>query len=213
MLEAIFGKKKTPKELLREYKRNIERTIRQMERERVKLQNQEKKLINDMRRMARQNQMDTVKIMAKDLVRTRKHVTKMHKMQAQLQAISLKLTTLNSTNEMTQAMKGMTKTMTRMNKQLNLPEMQKIMQEFMKQNEMMDMKEEMMNDMVDDVMEDDEAEGEEEELVTQVLDEIGLDMSGKMGKTPNSKLLEEENVGATAEDDDLQQRLENLRKN
>ncbi|EFC45006.1 charged multivesicular body protein 2a [Naegleria gruberi] len=210
MLEAIFGKKKTPKELLREYKRNIERTMRQMERERLKLQNQEKKLINDMRRLARQNQMETVKIMAKDLVRTRNHITKMHKMNAQLQAISLKLTTLNSTNEMTQAMKGMTRTMTLMNKRLNLPEMQKIMQEFMKQNEMMDMKEEMMGDMMDDVMEDDEVE--EDELVNQVLDEIGLDMSGKLGKTPNNKILNEE-TEQQDNTDDLQERLENLRKN
>ena len=107
-------------------------------------------------------------------------------------------------------------TMQKMNKQLNLPEMQNIMQEFMKQNEMMDMKEEMMNDMVDDVMEDDDAETEEDELVNQVLDEIGLDMSGKMGRTPNSKILEEEGESAnanTTEDDELQARLENLRKN
>lgn len=44
-------------ELMKEYKRNIDKSIRDLERERTKMQQQEKKLIADMRRMAKQNQM------------------------------------------------------------------------------------------------------------------------------------------------------------
>lgn len=118
---------------MREYKRGIERSIRELDREREKMQMQEKKLIADMKKLAKQNQLEAVKIMAKDLVRTRRYVTKFYKMKAQLQAVSLRLTTLSSTQEMTNAMKGVARTMTLMNKQMNIPQMQKIMRDFSQQ--------------------------------------------------------------------------------
>ena len=209
IVEAIFGKKKTPKELMREYKRSIDRTIRELEREKVKMAAQEKKLILDMKKMAKQGQMDAVKIMAKDLVRTRRYQTKFVNMRAQLQAVGLRLQTLQSTQEMTNAMRGMTRVMTLMNNQMKLPQMQKIMMEFAKQNEMLDMKEEMMSDMIDDVMEGDNDEEEEEGLISQVLDEIGLKMGENMGETPDAHLA----TASKQQDDDLQARLENLRNN
>ena len=52
----LFGKKKTPKELLRENKRQIDRAIRDIDRERMSLQSQEKKLIVEMKKMAKGNQ-------------------------------------------------------------------------------------------------------------------------------------------------------------
>ncbi|KAL0489208.1 vacuolar protein sorting protein VPS2 [Acrasis kona] len=210
IIDMLFGKQKTPKELMREYKRSVERSIRELEREREKMQQQEKKLIADMKRLAKQNQMEPVKIMAKDLVRTRHYVTKFYRMKAQLQAVSLKLTTLSSTAEMTNAMKGVARTMQLMNKQMDLPSMQKIMRDFAQQSEMMDMKEEMVGDMMDDVMAEDGDEDEEEGLVAQVLDEIGLDMSGQIGDTPSGKM--KSSAKEEAEDDDLQARLEKLKK-
>jgi charged multivesicular body protein 2A len=208
-IEAVFGKKKTPKELMREYKRSIDRTIRELDREKHSMEQQEKKLIADMKRMAKQNQMDAVKIMAKDLVRTRRYQTKFINMKAQLQAVGLRLQTLQSTQAMTDAMRGITRVMKVMNNQMKLPQMQKIMQEFAKQNDTMDMKEEMMSDMIDDAMAGEDDETEEEGLVNQVLDEIGLNMGDKIGATPNSSF----DVQANKQEDDLQARLENLRNN
>ena len=49
--------------------------------------------------------MDSVKIMAKDLVRTRRYVKKFMLMKANIQAVSLKIQTLKSQNAMAQAMK------------------------------------------------------------------------------------------------------------
>merc|ERR1719323_484571 len=120
--------------------------------------------------MAKAGQMDAVKIMAKDLVRTRKAIKKFMLMKANIQAVSLKIQTLKSQNSMAQAMKGVTKAMMMM-KQMKLPEIQKIMQEFEKQSEIMDMKEEMMNDVMDDAMGDEDDEEETDAIVTQVLDE------------------------------------------
>merc|ERR1719397_1853078 len=85
-----------------------------------------------------------------------------------------------SQNSMAQAMKGVTKAMMMMNKQMKLPEIQKIMQEFEKQSEIMDMKEEMMNDVMDDAMGDEDDEEETDAIVTQVLDELGLQLGDQL---------------------------------
>lgn len=53
----VFGRKLTPKEILRRNKRALSRSIRQLELERTKLENQEKKLISDIKKMAKGGQM------------------------------------------------------------------------------------------------------------------------------------------------------------
>ena len=65
----IFGKEKPLKEVLRENKRMITRAIRELDRERASLEREEKRLISDIKKFAKQQQMGSVKIMAKDLVR------------------------------------------------------------------------------------------------------------------------------------------------
>merc|ERR1712165_419979 len=130
--------------------------------------------------MAEQGQMDAVKVMAKDLVRTRRYVKKFMLMRANIQAVSLKIQTLKSQNAMAMAMKDVTKAMQRMNKQMKLPEIQKIMMEFEKQTEMMDMKEEMMSDAIDNAMGDEDDEEESDAIVTQVLDELGLQLTDEL---------------------------------
>merc|ERR1712165_114940 len=173
--------------------------------------------------MAKQGQMDAVKIMAKDLVRTRRYVKKFMLMRANIQAVSLKIQTLKSQAAMAQAMKGVTKAMGNMNKQMKLPEIQKIMMEFEKQSEIMDMKGEMMEDAIDDVMGDEEDEDESDAIVNQVLDELGLQLNDKLGDAPvgtgtlasatTNKNKTAVAAGATDDDDaDLQARLDDLRR-
>mmetsp|Transcript_9376 Transcript_9376/g.14766 ORF Transcript_9376/g.14766 Transcript_9376/m.14766 type:complete len:179 (+) Transcript_9376:69-605(+) len=113
------GKQKTPAEMMKEYKRNVDRSVREIERERTKLQQQEKKVIADIKKAAKDGQMGPVKIMAKDLVRTRSQVTKFYQMKCQMQAVGLRLQTIKSTQAMTDAMKGAAKAMRSMNKAVN----------------------------------------------------------------------------------------------
>ncbi|NXT91526.1 CHM2A protein, partial [Anhinga rufa] len=117
-MDLLFGRRKTPEELLRQNQRALARAMRELDRERQKLETQEKKIIVDIKKMAKQGQMDAVKIMAKDLVRTRRYVKKFITMRANVQAVSLKIQTLKSNNSMAQAMKGVTKAMATMNRQV-----------------------------------------------------------------------------------------------
>lgn len=223
-MSFLFGQRKTPAELLRENKRMLDRSIREIERERQSLQAQEKKLIVEIKKTAKQNQMGAVRVMAKDLIRTRHQITKFYGLKSQLQGVSLRIQTLKSTQSMADAMKGVTKAMRQMNKQMNLPALQKIMQEFERQNERMEMTTEMMGDAIDDAMEGDEEEEETEDLVSQVLDEIGVDLNSQLvsapvsasapaststAKVPQASAASGDDLGI---DSDLQARLDNLRK-
>jgi len=74
LVEWAFGKRMTPAERLRKHQRALEKTQRELDRERVKLENQEKKLVADIKKSAKNGQMGPLRIQAKDLVRTRRHV-------------------------------------------------------------------------------------------------------------------------------------------
>ena len=60
---------------------------------------QEKKLMGDIKKAAKDGQMDAAKIMAKDLVRTRAYIKKMHKMKSHMEAVSLRLQTMSSSQQ------------------------------------------------------------------------------------------------------------------
>lgn len=231
-MEWLFGKRRTPEEMLRQNQRALNKAMRDLDRERTKMEQQEKKLIADIKKMAKDNQMDAVKIMAKDLVRTRRYVKKFILMRANIQAVALKVQTLRSQNAMATAMKGVTRALQNMNRQMNLPQIQRIMSEFEKQSDIMDMKEEMMSEAIDDVIGDEEDEEESDVVVTQILDELGVQLNQKLGELPmaNSTIATKDKAGnkvpvvagagggggggadANDADADLMARLENLRR-
>eukprot|EP00798_Chlamydomonas_sp_ICE-L_P019232 gene19232-25857_t len=92
--------------MLRENKRMLDKSIRELDRERMGLQNEEKKTIAEMKKLAKEGQNDAVKVLAKSLVRNRAAVQKMYALKSQLQAISLRLATLKSQQAMADSMRG-----------------------------------------------------------------------------------------------------------
>ncbi|EJD53433.1 Snf7-domain-containing protein [Auricularia subglabra TFB-10046 SS5] len=242
ILETLFGRSVTPAERLRQHKRALDKAQRELDRERTKLEAQEKKLVMDIKKSAKAGQISACKVMAKDLVRTRRYVQKFYQMRTQLQAVGLRIQTLRSNQQMADAMRGASRAMASMNRGMNLPQIQKIMSEFEKESATMDMKEEMMSEAVDDVM-DDELEDEEEEgdkILKEVLDEIGVNLSQQLTDAPsgiasaaplaNQRQAIAEgagpapsapsaggaqaavNKGPMSDEDELQARLDNLRK-
>ncbi|KAJ2226843.1 ESCRT-III subunit protein did4 [Coemansia sp. RSA 1722] len=217
MLDFLFGKRKTPQEILRQNLRALNKAQRELDRERTKMEAQEKKLIADIKKSAKAGQINACKVMAKDLVRTRKYIQKFYKMKTSLQGVSLRIQTMSSNQQMATAMRGATSAMKSMNGTMNLPGIQKVLADFERESDMMDMKEDLMNDVIDDAMDDEEDEEEEsEQIVQQVLDEIGLQLNQSLGAAPQA-VGEQNDVGvaaADALDDDaaLQARLDSLRR-
>ena len=56
-MDFLFGKKKTPEQMLKENQRALNRAMRDLDRERQKMENQEKKVIADIKKYAKMGQM------------------------------------------------------------------------------------------------------------------------------------------------------------
>ncbi|KAH7555335.1 Snf7hypothetical proteindomainhypothetical proteincontaining protein [Bipolaris maydis] len=234
IVEWAFGKRMTPAERLRKHQRALEKTQRELDRERVKLENQEKKLVADIKKSAKNGQMGPLRIQAKDLLHSKvlpdAHTTagdlfedsgKYAHDELDWGYVADRRQTVRSNEQMMQSMKGATTLLGSMNRQMNLPALQRIAMEFEKENDIMDQRQEMMDDAIDDAtgMEDEE---ESEDVVNQVLDEIGIDLGQALGETPSGlqkNTVPETRVaqavgggGADPDDDDLQARLDSLRR-
>jgi charged multivesicular body protein 2A len=205
------GAKLTPEEQMRAHKRAINRSMRELERERTNLQNQEKKMINEIKDAAKKGQVKHVKHMAKDLVRTRKHIAKFYEMRSQLQGVLLRLQQIKSTEAMARALKGCTQAMSSMQKTTNLPELSKIMEEFKRESETLGLQEDLMNETIDEALADEGDEEQEEMIVNQVLDEIGVDLNAMLAGAPMEAVGGPQKVAA-AEEDSLESRLAALKK-
>lgn len=226
MFQWLFGKRLTPREQMRRNQRQLERTQRELEREKSKLQIQEKKLIKDIKKSAKEGQISAVKVQAKDLIRTRKQISKFDKMKTRIQAISLRLQTMRSSTEMTSSMKSATRILSGLNGNMNMNQIGRITQQFQKSMDMMDQKQEMVDDVMDDMMDDeleDEDDDEVDDVINKVLDEVGVDLHDKLGSsTVPSEGIENKEGAATNKpqlvgaegsvDNDLQARLQSLKR-
>lgn len=182
----VFKKEEKPlKEVLRENKRTINRAIRELDREKAQLEREEKRLTIEIKKAAKEQQMGAVKIMAKDLVRTRQFITKFIEMRSHLQGCALKLQTVKSHQAMADAMASTAKAMTKMNKSVNVQSITKMLHEFEKENAKSEMMQEVMGDAIDDVMYEEGNADEEEQIVQQVLDEIGINFEGEIPNVPS----------------------------
>ena len=162
----------------------MKKAIRELEKEIENLKKQDKKLALDIKKSAKLGQMPSVRIMAKDLVRTRNHVTRFIEMKTHLNAVSLKMQTIKSHDAMANAMKGVTKALISMNAKMSIPGLQKVMEEFLRENERAELTAEAMADTLDDAMAEEGSTEQEDLIVNQVLDELGVGMGEAVPEAP-----------------------------
>lgn len=116
-----------PKELAKQNKRMIDRSVRTVEREQKKMQAQEQKLLKEIKALATKNQHGPAKIMAKDLVRTRKQIDSFYIMTSQLKAISMRLASAQINQSMVDALKGANKVMSSVNEQMDVSQIREVL--------------------------------------------------------------------------------------
>lgn len=179
----LLGAPEKPlEEVLKEQKRSITRSIRELDKQISHMDRSEKKVVADIKKHAQANQMGSVRVLAKDLVRTRKSIAKFYMLKTQLNAVSLQLQTVKSRHALGEAMKGVTASMRTINKAMNIPEMAKIMQAFERENAHMEMSADMMDDAMDAAFEADD--NEVDQAVDAALLEIGIDLNSAMPSAP-----------------------------
>ncbi|KAF7252212.1 hypothetical protein EG68_08733, partial [Paragonimus skrjabini miyazakii] len=173
----LFGKT-DKKEQLRKLISELRRKKYSIDREAGALQTQKKKLENDIRIRAKNNRMDEVKILAKELVHMRKAVSRLYSAKAEIDTIISELNVQTATVKMTTCMKTSTVVMKAMSNLIKLPELRSTMQDLNKQLMHMDMIDSSMNETFDSTLGDSEDLEEATDLeVTKVISELTADIS------------------------------------
>ncbi|KAL9456489.1 hypothetical protein AB3S75_005673 [Citrus x aurantiifolia] len=194
----IFRKKTTPKEALRESKRDMATATRGVEREIAALQLEEKKLVAEIKKTAKTGNEAATRILARQLVRLRQQITNLQGSRAQIRGVATHTQALYASTSISTGMRGATKAMVAMNQQMKPAKQAKLIKEFQKQSAQMDMTIEMMSESIDETLDKDEAEEETEELTNQVLDEIGVDIASQLSSAPKGRIASRNAPNAVA---------------
>ncbi|CAG2101109.1 unnamed protein product, partial [Medioppia subpectinata] len=180
----FFSKKQTPDQMMRSQNRELRKAQRDVQRSRTDIEKQEKQLEMEIKKAAKEGNRDLCATLAKQLVQLRKSKTRTVAVGANIGAIGSKSKIIQANNKMAEAMAATTKTMGQMNAQLKPQQIMKTMQDFEKENQMMSMKDEMIEDTLNGILDESGDEEEQDALVAQVLDEIGIEITGKMANAP-----------------------------
>jgi len=219
LLEKMGLRQPDPKVLLKEWqtkmrseKRAIERQIREVDRE-------EKKLQIEIKKLAKLGGQDaSIRILAKEIVQSRKATTKLYTAIANINSVNMQMRTMVAQASLGKTMKLSGDAMKRMNKLMNTSETQETMMELGREMQKAGFLEEMMNDALDM---DDEMDTEVDEEVEKVIAEATLSKLNAAPLAEKGRLAfqqsfgqEEEEEEAEAEEDpeisNLERRLKNL---
>lgn len=202
-MSKLFGKKDI-KEEVKAQNRVLRGAQRDIERDRATLEREKKKLEIEIKKMAKEGNKEACVILAKQLVQLRKQETRSIAASSQINGIKTQTQVMASNVKLGEAMKTTTENMAKMNKLNDPMKTAKIMSEFEKQNMKMNMTDEMINDTLDGVLEGSDDELQSDAIVNQVLDEIGIEISGKLINAPNANKskIGSRASAANASDDD-----------
>ncbi|XP_042613455.1 charged multivesicular body protein 2b-like [Cyprinus carpio] len=210
---ASLFKKKTVDDVIKEQNKELRGTQRQITRDRAGLEKQEKQLEMEIKKMAKTGNREACKVLAKQLVQVRKQKTRTYAVSSKVTSMSTQTKLMNSQMKMAGAMATTTKTMQAVNKKMDPQKTMQTLQNFQKETAKMDMTEEMMNDTLDEIFEDSGDEEESQDIVNQVLDEIGIEISGKMAHAPSAGLKKPSAATAKADgisDEEIERQLKAL---
>ncbi|XP_075161924.1 charged multivesicular body protein 2b [Haematobia irritans] len=208
LFDNIFGKKPTVKEQQRENDRNLRKATRDIERERRKLEEEEKKLEQEIKKNAAQGNKDACRILAKQLIEIRKQKARTYAANSKITSIGYQNKNMGANIALTNAMSSTAETMSNMNKIMKPEAIAANVRNFQQANMKMEMTDEMINDTLDDMLTESGDEEESNAIVNQVLDEIGIEISGKMSTIPSTGMGELEDQRT---DKDIAAQLAKLR--
>lgn len=218
----LFKKKPTQREQAKAAQKETKQTVRsnqrQMDRDIRDMDRQEKMLLQQIKARAKapgvNPQTDTaLKAQAKQLVQLRKQKEKLYETKAQLSSVGMQATAMSAQVSMVSAMGNVTSALAGANEVMDAKKMSQTMAEFSRQNETANMKEEMMNDALADAFDESDVEEEADNVTNQVLAELGVEMDSKMAglDAPSKVPPTGEKVATTEEEEALMDALPDLR--
>ena len=197
------GAKPACKDSLRDYQRKVAGSARGMEREIRKQDVQEKVLLRDLGKCAREGKIDLATGKAKEMVRLRAHRGRLYSMKEHMTGLAQQLQTVESSAKMQETIATTARMLQGLNARFDAPSVARMLAEFEKQNVLITQKQEIVDDTLDSAFEVDGETDATNEAVLDVLQEAGLDLRGKLASAGKGM--------TDTELEDLDGRLQRLR--
>ncbi|MCI4382692.1 hypothetical protein PGIGA_G00017840 [Pangasianodon gigas] len=209
---GLFGKtqEKPPKDLINEWSLKIRKEIRVIDRQIRDIQREEEKVKRSIKDAAKKGQKDVCIILAKEMIQSKKAVSKLYASKAQMNSVLLSMKNQLSVLRMAGALQKSAEVMKAMQSLVKIPEIQATMRELSKEMMKAGIIEEMMEDTLEGMEDEEEMEEAAEAEVDRILYEI---TAGALGKAPSKvtdALPEPEPVGATAASEDEEEDIEEM---
>ncbi|XP_056151971.1 charged multivesicular body protein 3 [Lampris incognitus] len=201
---GLFGRtqEKPPKDLINEWSLKIRKEMRVIDRQIRDIQREEEKVKRSIKDAAKKGQRDVCTILAKELIQSRRAVSKLYASKAQMNSVLLSMKNQLSVLRVAGALQKSTEVMKAMQSLVKIPEIQATMRELSKEMMRAGIIEEMLEDTFESMEDGEDMEEAAEEEVDKILFEI---TAGALGKAPSKvtdALPEMEPAGATAASED-----------
>lgn len=173
------GSPPTTSELATRYKRHINRSIREIDRESARLLNEEKVLMQEVKNVSKNNMKQSMQ-KAKAVVRTRRMLNRFSMMKAHMQGIGTRIQSVKTMEALQKAVGSAVQMMQSFNKVAGGKHIISAMQELEKNNALMNIQTEMVDEQLDAVFEEDNDEEDTSDVVMQVMMEAGVELPKSM---------------------------------
>ncbi|KAH7280209.1 hypothetical protein KP509_37G056000 [Ceratopteris richardii] len=216
-VKNLIRPKPNPQQQLRDWQRKLRQEARNVDRQIRDIQREEKNVQKAIKEAVKRNDMISAKALAKEIVRSRKVVTRLYENRAQLNSISMHLGESVATARVVGHLSKSSEVIKLVNGLMKAPEISATMQEFTKEMTKAGVMEEFVNETLDSALDTDDIEEEIEGEIEKVLSEVAGETAAQLPtarkeriQAATSKQKEEmEPIAEGAGDDDVE--LEALR--
>jgi len=168
---SLFGKKVTAEEVVKKWKRELKREDRELDKNIRAIEMEEQKLKRSIKELAKRGDKQSAKVLAKEIVQSRKAKERIYKSKAQLNSVSMQLSQSLSMMKVAGVMQKSGQIMGLMNNLVKLPQINQVMLSMAREMEKAGLIEEMMDDAINN---DEEVEEQADEELDKVVEEITL---------------------------------------
>lgn len=205
-LDFIFGHVMTPEERMKEMKKTIRKSKRDLDKTITKLETDDERLIDEIREAVDAGA--TRKALYTKVMRHTRilhEITIIEATKDKLTACGSALTKTDTTEVLTRVFTSMTLCMKQMNNAKTLSQMTQMMMEFDRETEKLEITQEMLDDRLDEVYADQEDENEEDtnDLLDKILAEQGIKLNEDMPDAPMIQKNKAISLKGVASEDEL----------
>ena len=192
---------------IKEYQRDLRHAQRSMDREDLKAAAQERSLLADILRQAKDRKLDQCKTRVRELIRLRGHRARMSTMKGHMTSLGQQLTTVQGAKSMQGIMSKTNRLLQGLNKTMDARAVHRMLIDYERQSSTFTASQEVVEETLDSMFETDGEQEATDDAMQGVLEELGLDLSFKLGAASAATSLQTEDVDLA----DIEARLSRLK--